>query len=145
MAEAFAVLPAQAGATQIAASAGTTCALVGGQPRCWGFATDLLGPTATGIARCLDGRMECTPTPTEVASPVPFEDIFGDPIGNTMFGITYDSRIYGWGISDTGLLSAAHVDTPTLLPAREGAVAHRLSVANGAACAVVEGTSELRC
>jgi alpha-tubulin suppressor-like RCC1 family protein len=135
----------RSGATAIAASGNTTCVLVAGRPRCWGLATDLLGPSPGGLVACLGGETACSPTPVDVPSAATFEDIVGDPIGNTMYGITNDSVIYGWGTSDTGLLPAAHVDAPTQLPALEGALAHRLAVGGGTACVVLESTSELRC
>jgi alpha-tubulin suppressor-like RCC1 family protein len=136
---------ARSGASAIAASSGTTCVLVGGRPRCWGLATDLLGPSPMGLVACLDGEVACAASPLDVPSDVIFEDIVADPLGNTMYGITDDSVIYGWGTSDTRLLASAHVDAPALLPALEGARAHRLAVGGGTACAVLEGTSELRC
>ena len=145
MSEATAVQLPRSGATAIAASSATTCVLVGGRPRCWGLATDLLGPSPSSLVDCLDGERSCSVMPVDVSSPVVFEDLVADPLGNTMYGITDDSFIYGWGTSDTGLLASAHVETPTPLPALEGAQAHRLSVGGGAACAVLEGTSELRC
>ncbi|MBN8610488.1 MAG: hypothetical protein J0L92_07890 [Deltaproteobacteria bacterium] len=136
----------RSGATHLAASGSNTCVLVAGQPRCWGHANALLGASPTDLEDCfMRGTERCTPVRQALTSPMPLAQLAGDTTGDSMYGITSDGIVFGWGSSDTRLLSAQNVRIPTPLEALGGRRAHVVSVRGGTACAILDAGAELVC
>lgn len=136
----------RSGATHLAASGSNTCVLVAGQPRCWGHSNPMLGGSPTDLEDCFmrDGE-RCTPVRQALTSPMPLTQLVGDTTGDSMYGITSDGIVLGWGSSDTSLLEGPNVTVPTPLTALGGRRARVISVRGGAACAILDVGAELVC
>lgn len=119
-----------------------------GAPFCWGSGATLAERVAMELLPACDGTCTTRPLPLEVAGGVALEGLATGWDGYTMLGFTSDGVIYGWGSNEGKVL----MDDPTINvffrvnPILHATFrTHRIAVGAVAACAIEDGTGELRC